>query len=106
MALYSTETGLMFDETSETFENYEERLMQFLVANKIESDRRRAVFLSVVGPKTFALLRDLIAPSKVSETEFSDLLKALRDFYTPKKECVGRKIHAPKSSTASWRIFW
>ena len=54
MALYSTETGLQFDETAETFENYEERLMQFLDANKIEQDRRRAVFLSVVGRKTFA----------------------------------------------------
>lgn len=58
MALYSTETGLQFDEQAETLENYEERLKQFLGANKIEPDRRRAVFLSVVGPKTIALLKD------------------------------------------------
>lgn len=70
MALYSTETGLMLDVTLETFENYEERLMHFLVANKTESEWWRTVFLSVVAPKTFAMLRELISIKKVNETEF------------------------------------
>lgn len=47
MALYSTETGLMLDVTLETFENYEERLMHFLVANKTESEMvANSVFVS------------------------------------------------------------
>lgn len=77
---------MMFDET---FENYEERLMQFLLANKIESERRRAVILSVVGPKTFALLRDMIALRKLNETEFSDLLKGIKRLLYTKEECAG-----------------
>ncbi|ROL23473.1 hypothetical protein DPX16_18741 [Anabarilius grahami] len=90
--------GLMFDKTSETFENYEERLMQFLVANKIESDRRRAVFLSVVGPKTFAPLRDLIAPSKEFKTRMSLLKPSFTRSMQQKqaaqqaKECHGKSV--------------
>ncbi|KAL0154171.1 hypothetical protein M9458_050529, partial [Cirrhinus mrigala] len=54
------------------------RLMQFLVANKIESERRRAVFLSVIGPKAFALLRDLIAPRKKPGESFGDYIASLK----------------------------
>ena len=90
--MYSTETGLQFDETAETFENYEERLMQFLAANKIEQDRRRAVFLSVVGPKSFALLKDLISPQSFSDVSLANLLKVLKDFYMPKKNVLAERF--------------
>ena len=49
MAVFSSETGLCFDESSESFETYEQRFAQFVEANGIEQEKRRAVFLSVVG---------------------------------------------------------
>ena len=85
--MYSTETGLQFDETAETFENYEERLMQFLAANKIEQDRRRAVFLSVVGSKTFALLKDLISPQSFSDVSNNN--KSIEGFLHAKEKRIG-----------------
>lgn len=85
MVLYSSDIGLQFDETAENFDNYEERLMQFLAANKIEEDRRKAIFLSVVGPKTFALLKDFISPKQFREVTLASLLESLRNFYMPKK---------------------
>ncbi|XP_063068247.1 uncharacterized protein LOC134459765 [Engraulis encrasicolus] len=94
MALYSSDIGLQFDETAENFENYEERFLQFLAANNIEEARKKAVFLSVVGPKTFALLKDLISPKQFSEATVTlkVLLDSLRDFYMPKKNVLAERF--------------
>ena len=51
-----------FDETKESFTCYKERLTQFFVANEVKNERKVAVFLSVIGPKTYGILRNLVAP--------------------------------------------
>ena len=44
---------------------YVERLVQYLAANKIEEpDQQRAVLLSVCGPATYRLIRNLVSPKK------------------------------------------
>ena len=44
---------------------YAECLGHFLMANGItDGDNKRAVFLSVIGPKVYKLLGSLIAPAK------------------------------------------
>ena len=91
MAVFSSETGLCFDESSESFETYEQRFAQFVEANGIEKEKRRAVFLSVVGAKTFSLLRDLLAPKKPSEASYDDIVKALREFHVPKKNVLSER---------------
>lgn len=52
---------------------------------------RRAVFLSVAGSKTFTLLKDLVAPKKPGEACFEKLMKALRDFYAPKRNVLSKR---------------
>ncbi|KAI4896702.1 hypothetical protein NFI96_007948 [Prochilodus magdalenae] len=91
MAVYSSETGLCFDESNESFKTYEQRFAQFVEANGIEQEKQRAVFLSVVGAKTFSLLTDLLAPKKLSDCTLEDLLKALREFYVPKKNVLSER---------------
>ncbi|XP_016094176.1 uncharacterized protein [Sinocyclocheilus grahami] len=91
MAVFSTESGLCFVEASESFTDYEEWFAQFVEANGIEEDKRRAVFLSVVGAKTFSLLTDLLAPKRPSESSLADILKAHRDFYVPKKNVLSER---------------
>ncbi|ROL49014.1 hypothetical protein DPX16_16629 [Anabarilius grahami] len=91
MAVFSTESGLSFEEASESFMDYEECYTQFVEANGIEEDKRRTVFLSVVGAKTFSLLTDLLAPKRPSETSLADILKVLRDFYVPKKNVLSER---------------
>lgn len=91
MAVYSSETGLSFDESNESFKTYEQRFAQFVEANGIEQGKQRAVFLSVVGAKTFSLLTDLLAPKKLSDCTLEDLLKALREFYVPKKNVLSER---------------
>lgn len=91
MAVFSTEAGLCFNEAIESFEAYEERFYQFVEANEMEHDRKRAVFLAVVGPKMFALLKDLLAPQKPGKAKLEELTKALRDFYQPKRNVLSER---------------
>lgn len=91
MAVFSSDSGLCFNEANESFSTYEERFAQFIEANGIDEKKERAVFLSVVGAKTFSLLTDLVAPKKPSETPLKDILKALRDFYVPKKNVLSER---------------
>ncbi len=54
MALYSVETGLVFDEAAESFEAFEERLQQFFIANNIQTDLKELL----------TVLRDFFSPKK------------------------------------------
>ena len=52
-----------FDTTQECCENYHERLQSFFVANGIssidlEETKKRAIFLSVIGPKANVVVRN------------------------------------------------
>ena len=52
-----------FEEGREEWTQYAERPGHFLKANGITGgDKKRAVFLSVIGPKAYKLLESLIAP--------------------------------------------
>ena len=45
----------------ETTESYLERIELFFTANEIANEKKVAVFLSVVGSKTYTILRSLVA---------------------------------------------
>ena len=50
---------------------YTERMGQYFAANTIESEaKKRAVLLTCIGPKAYGLLRNLLAPTKPSATEY------------------------------------
>ena len=68
----------------------------FLSANGIDSnERKRAVFLSVIGPRIYKLLCSLVAPAKPGEKTFAELVAALTQHLAPKpSEIVQRyKFH-------------
>ena len=95
-----------FDPRTEEWLQYKER---FFIANSITSnDKKRAVFLSVVGAETFKVLRSLVSPDKQGDKSFADLLQKLDDHYSPKpSEIVERfKFHTsyrkPGESVASY----
>ena len=50
--------------------------------------KRRAIFLSAIGPVTFALLEDLIAPVKVSDKKYEDLMKCLKEHFEPSPSTI------------------
>lgn len=53
-----------FDSTIEDWATYIERVELYCDANSVQGDKKVAVLLSVMGAKTYSLLRSLIAPEK------------------------------------------
>ena len=86
-----------FDASKEEWSQYVECLMQFFLANGIdEAEKKRAVFLSVIGLATFKLLRNLLAPEKPGEKAYDALITTLSAHFSPApSEIVQRfKFHS------------
>ena len=76
-----------FDPELEESSQYVERLDQFFEANDLTGDgkatKRRATFLTVVGPGPYRLLRSLLSPAKPSDKTYDELVKKLTEHYIP-----------------------
>ena len=86
-----------FDGDKEEWPQYVERLGHFFLANGIENaDKKRAVFLSVVGPATYKTLRNLVSPAKPGDKTYDELVEVLAKHYKPTpSEIVERfKFHS------------
>ena len=86
-----------FDGGREEWPQYVERMGHFFTANAItDADKKRAVFLSVVGPATYKLLRSLVSPKKPGEKSYDELVQVLTAHYNPTpSETVQRfKFHS------------
>ena len=73
-----------FDETQEKWETYVERVEQFFLANNIDDDHRVPTLLSLIGGKTYALLRDLLTPEKPATKSFQEIVTTLQQHLSPK----------------------
>ena len=73
-----------FSSNNEDWPNYVERLNHFFKANSITTnEQKQSVFLSVIGPSTYKLLRSLVSPEKPGDKPFKDLVKKLTDHFNP-----------------------
>ena len=79
-----------FEENAETWEHYTERLGHYFDANGIgdvsgdNKAKRRAIILSACGSKVYKLMCDLLAPAKLKETSYQELVKLIQDHLAPK----------------------
>ena len=87
-----------FNAERETFNAYVERMDMFfpannivettgersLQANRVVIERKRAIFLTEVGPEVYATLSNLLAPAKPKDTLFKDIVRVLEKHYDPK----------------------
>ena len=100
-----------FDQTVDEWPQYVERLEHFFKANGIvgdeNKDKRRSIFLTVVGAAPYKLLRSLLAP-KVDDKTFEQLTEILANHYSlPPSEVVQRyrfnsRMRAPGESVATY----
>ena len=73
-----------FDASKEEWSQYVERLTHFFLANGIdEVEKKRAVFLSVIGPAAYKLLRNLLALAKPGEKAYDALITTLSAHFSP-----------------------
>ena len=79
-----------FDDKSDSWSNYIDRLEQFYVANDInapqagQADKRKAILLSCVGAKTYSLLCNLVQPQKPGEKTFEEIVSIVKNHHNPK----------------------
>lgn len=80
-----------FDDSSADWASYEERLQAFLRANKVSEDQKADTLISLVGPKTYALLKSLTSPETPAKKSFEELLSLLRNHFLPKLSNIGER---------------
>jgi len=86
-----------FDEQTEDWGQYIERLGHYFVANEIDDNgKKRAIFLSVCGSKIYKLMCDLLSPAKPGDKTFAQLAEIVKNHLQPKpSEIVQRyKFHS------------
>ena len=80
-----------FDEEKENWVSYMERLEAFFIANQVPDDRKVPVVLTVMGPKTYAILKSLVAPEQPSDRSFAQIRKTLKDHFSPKPLLIAER---------------
>ena len=73
-----------FDEHAEKIYSYLRRVTQFFLANEIPDERQAPAFLSIMGPKTFQKVTDLVHPKLPEKCKYDELVQTLKDHYKPK----------------------
>lgn len=74
---------LDFDENNDVWSNYEDRLDEFISLNDVADAKKVSLLIASVGSKTYALLKDLAAPTKPNTMTYVALTKLLRDHFCP-----------------------
>ena len=66
---------------------------QFFLANEIADEQKKiTVFLTVIGTKTYTLLRNLVAPEKPATKTYTELVAALKGHLNPKPLVIAERF--------------
>ena len=74
----------VFDETQESWETYVERVQHFFAANDVDDEHKVPTLLSLIGSKTYSLLKDLLLPEKPADKNFEEIVSTLQKHLNPK----------------------
>lgn len=81
-----------FDPSKEDFESYLERFERWLDANEIVDGKKANVFLSVLGPTEYRLLKSLVEPRKCVELTYTELTEAMSTHFKPKPILIAERF--------------
>ena len=65
----------------------------FLTANGVGEDAEVPAFLSIIGGKAYAVLRDLLAPTPPKDKAYNVLEDTLRQHYQPTVVVIAERFH-------------
>ena len=74
----------VFDETQESWETYVERVQHFFAANDVDDEHKVPTLLSLIGSKTYSLLKDLLLPEKPADKNIEEIVSTLQKHLNPK----------------------
>ena len=81
-----------FNPEVEAFSAYLERIELYFVANGISEEKQVPVFLSLLGAKTYSLLRTLVAPTTPKEKSLRELTKLLKSHFEPRPLVIAERF--------------
>lgn len=90
-----------YDEATEPWPCYQERLDQYFLVNEIANDKKVPALLSLVGSQTYRLLRDLFSPDLPSTKDYAVLCDKLKDHYAPKPLVIAERFRFYKRDQKS-----
>ncbi len=71
-------------EGQDEWRQYAERIQHYFAANGVtEVEKKQAIFLSVIGARSYKLLSSLVAPTKPGDKTYDQLVSALTNHYSP-----------------------
>ena len=80
---------------------YSERLRYYFTSNEIAGPKKHAILLTVIGPQTFQLLRNLVQPKKLEDFSYDQLIEILTKHYDPApSQIMQRDINSTLESMA------
>lgn len=80
-----------FDSKTQNIESYLERFEHFVVANDIKDEKVLPVFLTVVGPEAYEVLKSLVVPASPGEKSYAVLKRLLIEHYSPKSSVIAER---------------
>ena len=78
-----------FDSKKEAFKDFRQRFEFYCLANNIKDgdeaqrNRKKALFIMLVGQATFAKLRDLASPREITDISLDNIMELLKTHYHP-----------------------
>ena len=77
----------------EGWTEYIERLECYFTANDVATDeKRRAILLAYCGDATYSTIRSLVAPRKLTEVPYDDLVKLAQAHYNPRPSQIVQRF--------------
>ena len=85
-----------FDDTGEQWATYIERFEHYILANEIRTAKKVPVLFSVMGPRTYGLLRSLVAPDKPGEMDYERVVEVLQTHFAPRPLVIAERFRFHK----------
>ena len=78
-----------FDQHSESWASYSERLGCYFTANDITDEtKKKSILLSCSGAATYDLLKNLLQSTCPNDKSYDELVKVLSDYFNPKPSTI------------------
>ena len=82
-----------FQADSETISAYVECIDVFYNTINVPEEKKMSVLLSVIGGKTYVLLRSLLSPDLPQRMSFQVLVETLKRHFEPKVHVIAKRFH-------------
>ena len=85
-----------FNDLTETWKSYTERVKQFFAANEIANEKKVPALLAMMGGKTYSLLRNLTTPDDPATKGLDDIVTLLENHLSPKPLVIAERFRFHK----------